>query len=344
MWYERAVTDELPRSPVLRTTVLVVGVFVLQVLFIASYTGALHKPTPHHVPVAVVGSPQVTGPATKRLAAATSGAAFDLRTLRSQDRAREQLRHGTLYAAFVPDPQGRQDTLLVASAASAAVEQIVQEQFTDLDRLQGRSVTVQDVVPVQSSDPRGLAGFYTAVGWVVGGYLVAALLGLVRGSLPGSLRLGLVRTGTFLGFSVAGGVVSALVLGPATGIISGYTLALAGLGILTTAAVAMATAAAEAVLGIAGIGLAILVFVVLGNPSSGGPFAFDLLPPFWAAVGPWLPPGAATSAIRDAVYFDGHGLGHPLGVLTGYLVLGTVIFLAVTAYRRRDHPRAPTTP
>ncbi|HVX44171.1 MAG TPA: hypothetical protein VHC49_09800 [Mycobacteriales bacterium] len=327
-------TDSTVSTPIRRTAVLVVGVFVLQVLFIASYTGALHKPTPHHVPIAVVGPPPVAGPARQQLAAAAKSA-FDLRTLPSTGAARQQLRTRHIYAAYVPNPRGRTDTLLVASAASSAVEQLVREQLGAAVQKQGRSLQVRDVIPVQSSDPRGLAGFYTAVGWVVGGYLVAALLGLLRGSSPDNRRLGLARTATFCGFGVAGGLVSALILGPATDIITGHTLALAGLGMLTTAGVAMATAAAESLLGIAGIGLAILVFVVLGNPSSGGPYAYELLPGFWRAVGPWLPPGAATTAIRNVVYFDGNALAQPIGVLVGYLVLGTAIFLAVTELRIR---------
>ena len=59
--------------------------------------------------------------------------------------------------------------------------------------------------------------------------------------------------------------------------------------------------------GLVGIGLAILVFVVLGNPSAGGAYPAQLLPPFWSAIGPWLPPGAATGAIRGIVYFGGAG-------------------------------------
>jgi hypothetical protein len=62
--------------------------------------------------------------------------------------------------------------------------------------------------------------------------------------------------------------------------------------------------------------------VVLGNPSAGGAYPAPLLPPFWAGIGPWLPPGAATDAVRGIVYFDGAGAGGAALVLAGYAVVG----------------------
>jgi hypothetical protein len=53
-----------------------------------------------------------------------------------------------------------------------------------------------------------------------------------------------------------------------------------------------------------------------------------LLPPFWAAIGPWLPPGAATGAIRGIVYFGGAGAGVATLVLAGYAVVGLVATMA----------------
>lgn len=114
-------TDPATRTPIRRTAILVVGVFAIQMLFIASYTGALHKPVPHHIPVAVVGPPQVAEKARQQLAA-TARSALDLRTLGSADAARAQMRTRHIYAAYIPNPRGKNDTLLVASAASSAVE------------------------------------------------------------------------------------------------------------------------------------------------------------------------------------------------------------------------------
>jgi len=96
--------------------------------------------------------------------------------------------------------------------------------------------------------------------------------------------------------------------------------------------------------GLVGIGLAILVFVVLGNPSAGGAYPAPLLPPFWAAIGPWLPPGAATGALWGIAYFGGAGAGVAALVLAAYaLVGGVATMLGAGRENARDHGAGTTT-
>jgi hypothetical protein len=90
------------------------------------------------------------------------------------------------------------------------------------------------------------------------------------------------------------------------------------------------------------IGLAILLVVVLGNPSAGGAYAGPLLPEFWREIGPALIPGAGTWLTRSLAYFDGHAVGGPLLVLGGWAVAGTLLTL-LTAMARRDY-RDPLEP
>ena len=97
----------------------------------------------------------------------------------------------------------------------------------------------------------------------------------------------------------------------------------------------------QVLLGMAGIGLAILLFVVLGNPSAGGAYPAVLLPPFWAAIGRWLPPGAGTDAVRTIVYFPAASLAQPVWTLVAYAVIGAAVTLAVAAGRRGVSPPKP---
>ena len=82
-----------------------------------------------------------------------------------------------------------------------------------------------------------------------------------------------------------------------------------------------------------GTGIAILVFVVLGNPSSGGPFPAELLPEPWRTIGPYIPTGAATTAIRDIAYFPDAPLTTPLVVLGAWLVAGIAVALVLARGR-----------
>ena len=85
---------------------------------------------------------------------------------------------------------------------------------------------------------------------------------------------------------------------------SGHVVALSAIGALTIFASGAATAGIQAAAGPAGTGLVILVFVILGNSASGGPFARPLLPgPVEddrrrAAAGRKRRPGAVGAVLR----------------------------------------------
>jgi hypothetical protein len=90
-----------------------------------------------------------------------------------------------------------------------------------------------------------------------------------------------------------------------------------------------ATAGIQALAGPAGTGLVILVFVILGNSASGGPFARPLLPGLWSTIGGVLPPGASVDLARSALFFDGARIAGPVLVLVIWAALGTVLALAL---------------
>jgi len=81
----------------------------------------------------------------------------------------------------------------------------------------------------------------------------------------------------------------------------------------------------------------VVAFLVIGNPGSGNASAPELLPGFWRAVGPLLPPGAGGQALRNVAYFDGAALAQPLLVLGGFAVAGAALILAT----RRPVPARP---
>jgi hypothetical protein len=94
--------------------------------------------------------------------------------------------------------------------------------------------------------------------------------------------------------------------------------------------------------GVLGIGVTVLLFVVLGNPSAGGAYQAALLPPFWRALASALPNGAGTGAVRQIVYFGAHGVTAHLLVICAWLVGGAVVALAASL--RYDRHRAAVPP
>ena len=78
----------------------------------------------------------------------------------------------------------------------------------------------------------------------------------------------------------------------------------------------------------------LLVVLILGSPSSGGAVAPELLPAFFRFIHQWLPTGAATSALRNNVYFAGAQHGRPLFVLAAWLLIALVGLYLVSRRRR----------
>ncbi|GAA1233096.1 hypothetical protein GCM10009646_21840 [Streptomyces aureus] len=99
-----------------------------------------------------------------------------------------------------------------------------------------------------------------------------------------------------------------------------------------------AAAALFGIVGIVGIGLAILLVVVAGNPSAGGAFPLPVLPPFWKAIGPALPPGAGTWVARSIACSKGNAVTGPLLVPAAWAVAGIVITMAASVFRCRRKP------
>ncbi|MGY1858547.1 DUF3533 domain-containing protein [Modestobacter sp. SYSU DS0290] len=336
---------EVPRRELLpgvtrRAAVLVVGVLLLQLGFVLSYVGAFHAPTPREVPLAVVapaGAPAGTAESMATRLDGLDGDPLDARAVADEGRARLLLRDREVDGVLLLG-SGAEDTLLVAGAEGGAVSSALTEVLSAVDAAQQRTLTVDDVVPAADGDARGLSAFYLAVGWVVGGYLVASIIGVSAGSRPLTRARGLVRLGALALYAVVSGVGGAVITGPVLDVFDGHLLTLSAFGALLVFAVGAFTMALQVWTGLIGIGLAILLFVVLGNPSAGGAYPAPLLPPFWAAIGPWLPPGAGTSAVRGIVYFGGAGAGQACLVLAGYAAVGLVATVLGSGRRTAADP------
>jgi hypothetical protein len=326
-----------------RTVSLVVGVLLLQLGFILSYVGAFHSPKPVRIPLGVVAP----APLWARIPAELNGiASHPLRALSIRDArvARQELAHGTLSGVLVVSPAAKTDTLLVASADGVSISTAVEEVITLAESRLHRGVTVVDVVPLQPGDGHGLTGFYLVIGWIVGGYLVAALLGISGGARPGTLRRAAIRLLAVVPYAVLSGLGGAIIVGPVLGALTGHLVALWWLGALLVFATSAVTMAFQTLFGVVGIGITVLFFVVLGNPSAGGAYQAALLPPFWRALGGALPNGAGVDAVRRIVYFGARGMGGDLLVIGLYVVGGVAVTLLGSHLLKGSAPSEPVVP
>ena len=166
------VADELRDAVTPRAVLLMVGVLVVQLGFLLSYVGAFHHPDAHGVPLAVAGPSRVA-----RQLDRLPGDPVVSTVVADRTAARERILRRDAQGAYVVDAGGTRDTLLVASAAGSSVTAAVREVGERFAQAQGRRLDVVDVVPVADGDRGSLTAFYLVVGWLVGGYLAASMLG-----------------------------------------------------------------------------------------------------------------------------------------------------------------------
>ena len=282
---------------------VVVGAVLVQALLVLAFVLPGHDPKPHHVPVAVVGQ------------APPDNEAFDFVPVADAQAAQQAIDDREVYGAIDGDE------LLIASAASPAVAQLLTAAFDQ--------ATPRETKPLDPDDPRGATFNLMLLPLVVVGLPVALLLArFPRGKA-------VAAAGAFA--VLAGLTVTALVAGW-LGAIPGNYLALSAIAALLVAAVVLPAVGLVKHLGPPGLALTALVIFFVGNPASGASSAPELLPGFWRAVGPLLPPGAGVTGLRNVAYFDGAALATPLIVLAAFAAAG--LALALTARREAEAPLA----
>ncbi|MDX3114799.1 DUF3533 domain-containing protein [Streptomyces scabiei] len=333
---------EFKDAVTLRAFGLVLGGLLVQLAFVVSYVGAFHSPTPHRIPVAVVAPQQASAKIVAQLDA-LAGAPVDATAAPDAAAARQWVLTRKADAAFLFDATGAEDTLLVASAGGPSVSQTATQIAQKIETAQKRQITVTDIRPPNAGDGRGMTSFYLVLGWVIGGYLTATIMGMAAGSRPANRQRTLIRLTVLALYAAVSGVAGAAVVGPVFDALDGHFWALSGIGALVVLASAATALALQTLLGLLGTGVVILLFVVLGNPSSGGVYPAPLLPSFWSAIGQLLPPGAGTTLVRNTVYFSGHAVTPALWVLGAYAVGGVVLAWAAS-WRNERRAAAPAAP
>ncbi|AZQ33745.1 DUF3533 domain-containing protein [Streptomyces cyaneochromogenes] len=315
-----------------RATLLVTGVVILHLLFIASYVGALHDPKPKDVPFGVV-APQVAAQQTVTRLANLPGDPLNPRALPDAATARAQILNRDIDGALLINPSGTTDTLLVATGGGRVLATTLENLVSALEKSEARTLRTIDAAPADPQDANGLSSFYLTVGWCVGGYLCASIMTISSGAGRPTPRRSVIRLIAMALVAIVGGLGGALIVGPVLNALPGSIAALWGLGALIIFAVGAATLAFQAIFGMAGIGLVILIIVILGNPSAGGALPPPLLPPFWRDIGPALPPGAGTWATRSIAYFNGNDMTSALLVLSAWAAAGIVVTLLAATLR-----------
>jgi hypothetical protein len=311
-----------PRAPVRKLVLAMLGVTVVVVAFISSYASALGKPSPRHVPVAVSAPPGVLG----KLDASPQLRVYPVPGLA---RARMMVEHRAVYGALLL-PRTGPATLLVANGGGHSVEAVLMQVGQQVATSHGTTLTTVDVAPTSPNDPDGTVEFYCIAFLFLGGAIGATVLGRVAGPVRG-LRGALERLGLVMVYAASLSVVVTLLADIALGDLTGHFGFLFLTLSLYVLAVCLAVTGLSALAGPLASIVLVLVLIILGNPSSGGPVPRPLLNGFYSGLNPVMLQGAALSVVRGVQYFGGREIDLGLlclliWALAGLALLGATVF------------------
>ncbi|MCW2933884.1 MAG: hypothetical protein JWM19_4846 [Actinomycetia bacterium] len=315
-----------PRYPAWRRPLagFIVASAAFVAIFITLTLSAFHQPTPHDLPVGIVGPAAVTAQAEHALDGAAPGA-FRFHSYPSAASATTAITQREVDGALVASGQNLR--LLVAQAGGNAPMQALTGAFTTLAQRSGRHLVVSDVIPQLADDSQALSSWFI---------VLSVLIPSVAAGSASAMAFRRARRTLAVAAPVAAAVVIGLVAaGIADGIAGlGNYAAIAGVVALFSLAIAAPTAALARTWPPL-VALAVLVLVVLAIPVSGGaPNFAGFTPGFLRVLFPVLPLGIAADTIRGIVYFGGHAITAYLWTLAAWALAGVAGLILVTTLRR----------
>jgi hypothetical protein len=220
------------------------------------------------------------------------------------------------------------DGTQAATALTSVAQSIADKHETHL--------SVTDVKPFTSHDPKGSGFSSIALPIVFGGMFPAVILTRIFPGHAGLRR----RLAAGLGFAVVTGFALTAFLQYGTQSLDGaFVVNSVGVS-LGIAALVLTLLGLEALLGLGGFGLGAAAVMLVANPLSAISTGPHWLPNGWSTLGQLLPPGATGSLLRANAFFDGTGARTPALVLAGWTVAGLVMVLAADRRGpRRARPR-----
>jgi hypothetical protein len=134
-------------------------------------------------------------------------------------------------------------------------------------------------------------------------------------------------------YAVASAAFGVVLTDPVMGVLTGHPWTLLAAGSLIVFAAAVVTAALMSLVGLAGI--AIVMFVLLGNPTSGGSVPVQMLSGGYRFLADVLPTNAGMGLVHGFAYFDGNQITRPLLVLSIYAGVSLAVCLGLALRRAR---------
>lgn len=299
--------------------------------FCLCYVFAFHAPHPHDVPIALVGSdPTLVAAVQKALPGE-----FVFHTYDSLAAAKRDVLAGSMAVAYDPTT----NEFFKASAHQFQVASLVPATLTAvLTGIGVASPTVTELAPLPAWDEYGTVPMYVMLAWCIGGYMVAMFIGIMGGPLRHRTRMAVI---------VVGGLVISLITntlaGPVVGAIHGHWIQLVLIAWGWIVAIGLAVNGLSYFVGRFIAAPAMICFVFLSMPSSGGAYPKWFMPEPFAWLNNVVVGSSMVDMIKHQVYGVGPGPARGLITMGCYAAAGLVLMYFGKKWWERRRIRAIVT-
>lgn len=281
--------------------------------FLFCYLLAFHNPTPQNIRVAVPAPAAVQ--VQKTLDHAVPGG-FQVQSVPGGDAAlRRAVLERRAAGGYLPDPT--HPALYTAKAGGFEIEAVLQQVFTPIAERGGARLKQVELAPTAPKDAMGTSLFYLCLGLTIPSYIMVMMM--LRAT-------GLSRWKKVTTFVVSGAVmaVAAFYIALAMDCVVDRPICLLYMFMLSLS-VSLTCYGLVPFVRQFFPGVAIVVFVLLSMPASGGAIPIEMVPSFFRWLHPYMPLGNLVDALRNEMYFDGVELFRPLLALSVWIAVGTVL-------------------
>jgi Carboxypeptidase regulatory-like domain len=289
---------------------------------------AFGHPTPHGVPVQVVGSSAQVARVTTALDTVRANG-FSVTAAPSAAAARTAVEGGDAAAAYLPGTATA--TVLVAPASSASQATYLTAVFTQVAEAQGADIRRVDAAPLATGDVSGVSLMFVGLPLMLVG-LITALVLLQFGAWGIRAKaITVAATGTFA-------TIFVYLVGTALHVIPADEWLLL-FGFMLTQAIGWLAVGAAYFTRQFFMPVIMTFVLVLGLSTAGATVAGDMLPTPLAWLNDVLPFAQWVDAARASAYFGGRHLALPLTILGLWDVAGAALLIASAVVARKRAER-----
>jgi hypothetical protein len=299
--------------------------------FCLCYVFAFHAPHPHEVPVALLGSdPGFVAAVQKALPGE-----FVFHTYDSLVAAKRDVLAGSMAVAYDPTT----NEFFKASAHQFQVANLVPATLTAvLTAIGVATPKVTELAALPAYDEYGTVPMYVMLAWCIGGYMVAMFIGIMGGPLRHRTRMTVI---------VVGGLVISLITntlaGPVVGAIHGHWIELVLIAWGWIVAIGLAVNGLSYFVGRFIAAPAMICFVFLSMPSSGGAYPKWFMPEPFAWLNNVVVGSSMVDMIKHQIYGVGPGPTRGLVTMACYAGAGLVLMYFGKMWWERRRIRAIVT-